>query len=138
MIQHGMPVRGPSSAGLIRPTAATPTDPGNGSGYRLPRLLAALVAGMLLLGVPAVVDVPPSSSSRHPNPGPASPRRPPRLRQPLVAVERLGALALLRGLEAPEQVFHLVLAEAREREVEVGRRLEVSQETGEEGVVPRP
>jgi hypothetical protein len=46
MIQHGMPVRGPSSAGLIRLTAATPTDPGNGSGYRLPRLLAALVAGM--------------------------------------------------------------------------------------------
>ena len=61
---------------------------------------------------------------------------PPRLLQGFVEVERLHVLALLAHFEAPEQVAHLVLAEAREREVDVGRGLQVSEETGQEGIVP--
>jgi len=61
---------------------------------------------------------------------------PPCLLQRIIEVERLGTLAPLADLEAPEQLLHLVLAEAREREVDVGRRLEVGELTGKEGVVP--
>ena len=65
-------------------------------------------------------------------------RCPPRLRQRLIEVKRLGTLPPLADLEAAEQLLHLVLGEAREREVDVGRRLEVGEQPGEEGVVPGP
>ena len=51
----------------------------------------------------------------------------PRFLQRLVEVERLLALALLPNLQAPEQVAHLVLIEAREREVQVGYGLQLRQ-----------
>jgi hypothetical protein len=66
------------------------------------------------------------------------PRCPARLLQRLVEVEALRVLALLADLELSEQVSDLVLAEAREREVDVGRCPEVSEEPGEEGIVPGP
>ena len=66
------------------------------------------------------------------------PRCPARLFEGLVEVEALRPFALLTGLETPEQVLDLALAEPREREVEVGRRPEISEEPGEEGVVPGP
>jgi hypothetical protein len=65
-------------------------------------------------------------------------RCPTRFLQRLVKVEALHVLALLAYLQAPEQVPDLVLAEAREREVDVGHRLEVSEETCEECVIPTP
>jgi hypothetical protein len=61
---------------------------------------------------------------------------PPRFLERIVEVEALHMLALLAGLQAPEQILHLVLPEAREREVEIRRRLEVGEETGEQSVVP--
>jgi hypothetical protein len=64
-------------------------------------------------------------------------RCPRRFLQRLVKVEALHVLALLAYLQAPEQVPDLVLAEAREREVEVRRRLQVGQESSEELLVPR-
>ena len=59
-------------------------------------------------------------------------------RQALLEIERLGTLALLPGLQALEQIAHLVLVEAREGEVEIGRRLELGEQAGEELLVPRP
>jgi hypothetical protein len=47
-------------------------------------------------------------------------------------------LALLADFELSEQVRDLVLVEAREGEVDVKRRLEVSNQTGQELLVPGP
>src|SRR5664280_3663040 len=63
-------------------------------------------------------------------------RSPPRFLQRLVKVEALDVLALLAGLKLSEQILHLVLTEPRERQVDVGSRLQVSEEAGEELLVP--
>jgi len=52
-------------------------------------------------------------------------------------VERLRSFAALADIQRSQQVRNLVLAEAREREVEVRRRLQVGQESSEELLVSR-
>jgi hypothetical protein len=64
------------------------------------------------------------------------PRCPSCLFEGFLEVERLGSVAPLAGLETPQQLLHLVLAEAAEREIEIGCRLQVGEEAGQEGVVP--
>jgi hypothetical protein len=54
------------------------------------------------------------------------PRSPTRFLQRIVKVEALHVLALLADLQLSEQVPDLVLTEAGEREVDVGRCLQVS------------
>jgi len=66
------------------------------------------------------------------------PRCPPRLFERFVEVEALHVLALLAGLERSQQLLHLVLAEARERDVKLRGRLELCQQAGQERVVPGP
>jgi hypothetical protein len=61
---------------------------------------------------------------------------PPRLLQGFVEVEALHVLALLADFELSEQVPDLVLTEAREREVDVGCRLQVREQTCQELLVP--
>ncbi len=51
-------------------------------------------------------------------------------------VKALHVFTLLAGFERSKQVPHLVVPEAREREVEVRRRLKVGEEPGEELLVP--
>jgi len=53
-----------------------------------------------------------------------------------VEIEALDLLALLAGLERAEQVADLVLAEARQRQIDLGPGLQVGQEPGQEGVIP--
>jgi len=64
------------------------------------------------------------------------PRCSPRFLERIVEVEALHVLALLACFERAEQILHLVITEAAEREVDVRYRLQVSEEPGEEGVVP--
>jgi len=51
-------------------------------------------------------------------------------------VERFRPVALLAGLQLPEQVLHRVLVEARQREVEIRARPEVREQARQELVVP--
>jgi hypothetical protein len=51
-------------------------------------------------------------------------------------VEALGALALLSGVEAAEEVAHLVIAEARQGQIERRPCLQVGEQAGEELLVP--
>jgi hypothetical protein len=53
-----------------------------------------------------------------------------------IEIKRLRTLALLPSLEPLEESRHLVLVEARERQVQPVRTLEVGQEPGEELLVP--
>ena len=54
----------------------------------------------------------------------------------LVEIEALDLLALLADFERAQQILDLVLAEARQRQVDVGAGLQVGQQTGEESVIP--
>jgi len=65
------------------------------------------------------------------------PRFPGRRLERSVEVERLGTVALLRRIEAPQERPDLILAEARQADVDVRRLAEVGQESGEEGLVER-
>ena len=65
------------------------------------------------------------------------PRRASRLLERRVEVEALGPVALLAGGEAPQQVADLVLPEARQAEVGVGRLPQFAQQPGQELLVPR-
>ena len=55
-----------------------------------------------------------------------------------VEIERFGAFTLLAGLDAPDRLLDCVFAETRQREVDVGRRLEVGEEPGQERLIPGP
>ena len=65
--------------------------------------------------------------------GPRSPRR---FLESSVQIEALRPFGLLPRLKAAEQVADLVLAEAGKGEVDLGARLQVREEAGEELLVP--
>jgi hypothetical protein len=60
----------------------------------------------------------------------------PSLLQRFVEVEALHVLALLADLQLAEQVSDLILIEPRKREVDVGRRLQIGDQTRQELLVP--
>src|SRR5450759_2167566 len=61
---------------------------------------------------------------------------PPRFLERLVELAALPVLALLADFKLSEQVSDLVLTEAGEREIDVGRRLKVREQPGQELLVP--
>ncbi len=54
----------------------------------------------------------------------------------LIEIEALDPLALLASLKRAQQIGDLVLAEARQRQIDLGRGLQLGQKAGQQSVVP--